>query len=104
MKFTFLVPRTLNDGSSVSAEWCADLEIEISVQFAGCSIDGPVKGIWTNDAGMVFHDVCDRYTIVADRDRLNHLFAVVDRIAAELKQEAMFVEIDGYDGVQIRSY
>lgn len=102
MKFEFLVPTTLNGGKAVEESFFQTLADELALLCGGSSQDSsPVQGIWFGDSGSRFSDQCLRFFVAADRSMLPELMELVRRIGRELKQEAMFVEVTGFDGPQI---
>lgn len=101
-KFTFLVPTTLNDGTAVPQSYLAGVAADLAMLCGGSSTDGSsVHGIWFGSGGQQFNDTNRRYSAAAERSQLNDLIALVERIGRDLKQEAMFFEVIGYDGPQI---
>jgi len=102
MKFEFLVPTTLNDGTAVPESFFQGLADELAFLCGGSSQDGAsVKGIWFGESGQRFADQCLRFFVAADRSMLTDLMDIVRRTGRQLKQEAMFVEVTGFDGPQI---
>ena len=100
MKFTTLIPKNFNDGSPVPNSLLERLIEQLYLRAGGVSLEREVRGVWT-DQGIRYKDVSEKVTVVCERDGLGRLLNTVRRIGRRLKQQAMYVEVFGYDGVQI---
>lgn len=102
MKFEFLVPTTLNDGTTVQESYVQAVADELALLCGGSSLESnTVRGVWYGEGGHRFQDNCLRFFVAADRTMLLDLMNLVRRIGKELFQEAMFIEVSGFDGPQI---
>src|SRR5438552_2773217 len=100
MKFTTLIPTTWNDGTPVKASVLNRAIDAFWRPFGGMTNEGFVTGRWL-DEGTEFVDVCVKVSIECDRTRLGEAITAVRRIGRKLRQRAMYIEVAGYDGVQI---
>lgn len=102
MKFEFLVPVSLNDGTPVPESTMNFVSHRLALLCGGSSVDESlVRGIWFGANNQRFDDTCQRFFVAADKSRLTELLDLVREIGRDLQQEAMFVEVSGYDGPQI---
>ena len=101
MKFTTLIPTSWNDGTAVRPAVLQRLTDAQWRPFRGVTIEGYVAGPWIDEDGTEFADVCLKVSIECDRDRLPEAVKRVKQIGQSLRQRAMYVEVAGYDGVQI---
>lgn len=101
MKFTTLIPTTWNDGTAVHEGLLDRLIDSLWRPFRGMTHDGMVLGHWIDDDGTEFRDRCYKITIGCERGRLPDVIPAVRRIGRRLQQRAMYLEVSGYDGVQI---
>lgn len=62
--------------------------------------EGRGIGDWINDDEVEFTDLCEKVAVECDRSRLPEAIRAVKCIGRKLRQEAMWFEVDGYDGVQ----
>lgn len=100
MKFTTLIPKAYNDGTPVPPALLERLVEEMYSPIGGVSYEGEIRGVWT-DQGVQYRDVSEKVSIVCDREQLNRMIRSVRKIGRRLKQKAMYIEVSGYDGVQI---
>ena len=101
MKFTTLIPTTWNDGTTVNPAVMERLLDKMWRPYRGMTKEGYVTGYWIDEDGTEFRDVCLKVFIVCDQSRLFELMKAVRRLGRRLGQRAMFIEVTGYDGVQI---
>jgi hypothetical protein len=101
MKFATLIPTTWNDGTAVKPSVLKRLRDSLWRPFGGMTNEGDVTGHWIDDDGVEFTDLCNKISIDCDRGRLLEALKGVRRIGRRLGQRAMYVEVAGYDGVQI---
>ncbi len=101
MKFTTLIPTTRNDGTAFEIGILRRLIDRLWRPFMGMTDEGWVTGHWIDDDGTEYTDRCIKISIECDRERLQEAIRAVRRAGRTLEQKAMFVEIAGYDGVQI---
>ncbi len=101
VKFTTLIPKTRNDGRAFSAEFLKSVIDRLWKPFGAMSEEGEVIGRWTNKDGVVYSDVCIRISIECERERLPEAIRAVRKVGKKLKQQAMYFEVTGYDGIQI---
>ena len=90
-----------NDGTKVKPTILHRLTDSLWRPFRGVTKDGYVTGLWIDDDGMEFTDVCLKVSIDCERERLSEAIRAVKRIGRKLCQLAMYFEVAGYDGVQI---
>jgi hypothetical protein len=101
MKFTTLIPTTLNDGTAVKPSVLHRLITSLWRPFRAMSNEGHVRGHWIDDDGMEFNDICVKISIECKRERLWEAMRAVKQIGRKLGQRAMYFEVAGYDGVQM---
>ncbi|MBI1915619.1 MAG: hypothetical protein HYS12_12940 [Planctomycetes bacterium] len=101
MKFTTLIPTTRNDGRAVQPSVLTRLINSLWRPFGGMTNEGAVTGYWIDDDGTEFQDVCVKVSIECDRSRLQEAIKAVRQVGRKPGQRAMYVEVSGYDGVQI---
>jgi hypothetical protein len=101
MKFTTLIPTTWNDGSPVPPAVLDRLIYSLWQPFGGMTEEGWVTGHWIDEEGAEFLDVCVKVSIECHRSRLQEAIRAVRRVGRRLRQKAMYLEVAGYDGVQI---
>src|SRR5947209_1089965 len=101
MKFTTLIPTTRNDGAPVKLSVLEYILDALWRPYRGMTKEGYVTGYWIDEDGTEFRDVCLKVFIVCDQSRLFELMKAVRRLGRRLGQRAMFIEVTGYDGVQI---
>jgi len=101
VKFTTLIPTTLNDGTAVKPSTLARLFRGLWWPFGGMTDEGFVTGHWVDEDGTEFMDRCVKVSIECDRSRLHEAVRAVRRVGLKLGQRAMYFEVSGYDGAQI---
>lgn len=102
MKFTTLIPVRRNDGTAVSRAEQRQIIADLFTTFGGVTIDGPIAGHWIDDRdGRHYQDDSLRVTVVCDNDRLREAEDAVLAIGRQLGQEAMYFEVQYFDGVRI---
>jgi hypothetical protein len=101
MKFTTLIPTTRNDGTAFKPSVLQRLIDSLWRPFGGVMKEGPVTGHWIDTDGTEFTDVCIKVSVECDRARLNEAIQAGKRLGRKLGQRAMYLEVTGYDGVQI---
>lgn len=69
--------------------------------FGGCTIEGPINGIWTADDGTVFRDRLYKLWVVTTDDRLPEARQMAADMGRELGQLAVYTEAVRDDGVEI---
>lgn len=94
MKVTTLIPISLNDGTPVSEEQIKGYLTRFWAVFGGLTVEGKVDGHWVNDSGVHFMDTCIKIFCIIEDGQLDSFEAIVMQIGKELKQEAMYLEID----------
>jgi hypothetical protein len=100
MKFTTLIPTTLNDGTPIKPSALHRIVDRLWRPFGGMTGEGAVTGHWVDDEAREFNDVCLKVSIECDRERLAEAIRDVRRIGRRLDQRVMYFEVSGYDGVQ----
>ncbi len=101
MKFTTLVPTTLNDGTPVPESTINGIVEDWAVRFGGCSIEGTTVGHWIDPSDRVhYRDVCVRISVVCDNDLYDAAREAVLEVGAKLAQKAMYFEVRDFDGVR----
>ncbi len=100
MKFTTLIPTVANDGTPFEEKFLRRLIDRLWKPFGAMSEEREVHGRWTDDDGMVYHDVSIKISIDCDRGRLFEAMRAVKKVGKRLGQIAMYFEVSGYDGVQ----
>ncbi len=101
MKFTTFIPSHRNDGTPVSEAELAAIQMELALQFGGATDEGPVKGMWLDEAGVMYRDTCRKLFVKCDDSRLVEVNDVVKSIGRRLGQKAMWIEFDFDDNAQI---
>jgi hypothetical protein len=91
---------TRNDGTAVKPSVLACLIDSLWRPFGGMTNEGLVTGRWL-DEGTEFQDTCVKVSIECDRSRLVEAMKAVRQIGRKLRQQAMYFEVSGHDGVQI---
>jgi len=75
---------------------------ELFQRFGGATVSGPVQGHWMDPAtGQAYSDDSLRIEIATERERLAEVQTTIVEIGKRLRQEAMYLEVRYYDGVQI---
>jgi hypothetical protein len=102
MQFITYLPTHYNDGTQVPESEIQDIIRELFDAFGGATISGTVEGYWKDTAtGQAFTDESWRVEIATERERLAEVQTIVLEIGKRLRQEAMYLEVRYYDGVQI---
>lgn len=101
MKITTRIPTHLNDGSAVAESVMQTIRERIATEFGGVSVDGPGQGVWIGDDGKSYDE--PSYLVTFATDRVNYATArdLVIEIGRMLDQEAMYFEVQYFDGVEI---
>jgi hypothetical protein len=101
MKWTTLIPLKRNDGRRVSRRELREIQTSIWSRFGGASFEGPVDGHWIDHAdGRHYQDDSLRVCVVCENERLAEAEALVRDIGRRLGQEAMYFEVQYFDGVR----
>lgn len=101
MKWITLIPVRRNDGTPVTKAEQRQIIWDLFQSFGGATVDGPVSGHWIDDKdGRHYQDDCVRVTIVCDNDRIRDAEDAVLAIGRQLGQEAMYFEVQYFDGVR----
>lgn len=98
MKFATLLPLADNDGVDLTPV-VERIVQELAVQFGGCSVEGTVDGCWI-DSGTLYRDRSVRVSVVCGNDRRDEARQRVIEIGRELRQLAMYFEVQMDDGVE----
>ena len=101
VKFTTLIPTTWNDGTAVEPATLNRVIKALWGPFNGMTDEGTVTGHWVDDDGTEYTDRCVKVSIECDRSRLQEAIRAVRQAGRKLGQRAMYLEVSGYDGVQI---
>ncbi len=101
MKVTTRIPTRLNDGRAVSVEVLGDIRRMIADQFGGVSVDGPGQGAWIGEDGRMYDEASYVVTFATERIRYAEARNLVIKIGQMLEQEAMYFEVQYFDGVEI---
>jgi len=101
VKFTTLIPTKWPDGRAIKPSALARLINSLWRPFGGMTNEGLVTGHWIDEDGTEFTDVCVKVSVECERGRLEEAIKAVRRIGRKLVQRAMYLEVSGYDGVQI---
>lgn len=88
--FVTILPKSDNDGVSLSAETAAVLAAVI-VRFGAYTAE-PVSGEWRSEDGTVYPDDSLRITVFCDAADRADALAIVRDAGRSLRQEAMFFE------------
>lgn len=72
-----------------------------AISSGGLTEEGTVRGVWSDDAGVLYHDASVKVSVVCANPRLGEAGRAVKTIGRRLEQLAMYFEVSGYDGVQI---
>ncbi len=101
MKLTTRIPTHYNDGRPVSVEVLGDIRRMIADKFGGVSVDGPGQGAWIGTDGKMYDEASYVVTFATERVRYSEAREVVIAIGRLLEQEAMYFEVQYFDGVEI---
>lgn len=102
MQFVTYLPIRYNDGVQVPNAEMQAIVADLFQRFGGATVSGPVQGHWLDTTtGQAFSDESLRVEIATERERLAEVQIVVLEIGKRLRQEAMYLEVRYYDGVQI---
>ena len=94
IKTVLYVPEADNAGTLFAPRLWRSLERRVR-QFGGYSVQGDLLGVWTAD-GRVYQDRNRVYTVVLSSIRqLPAWVATVEWVLATIRQEAVYVEING---------
>lgn len=102
MKLTTRIPTHLNDGTPVDASTMQTIRVMIANEFGGVSVDGPGQGLWIAADGTPYDEPSYLVTFAAS-DRSSYAAArkLVMEIGRMLAQEAMYFEVQYFDGVEV---
>ena len=103
MKFTTLIPTTLNDGTPVDPA-VIDATIQgWAIQFGGATVEGTCVGHWIDTAdGRHYQDTTIRVSVVCGNDEYAAAVEAVEAMGRMLGQKAVYFEVRDFDGVQFR--
>jgi hypothetical protein len=96
-KCTILVPTRFNDGSVVPPSVLIGIIREFNREFGGYSTDGLVAGAYRMADGSMAYDTSIRLWVVLAPDRVETVRNMAGRIAALLKQESLYFEVEETD-------
>ena len=100
MKFTTLIPIRYNDGTPIDPGDLQDIQSEFWHKYGGATFENTVQGYWLDD-GTLYQDECLKIVVSCDNDRLHEVEQHIIQIGKRLRQEAMYLEVQYYDGVRI---
>lgn len=100
MKFTVLIPLADNNGKPFAKAKLAAIADRFSETFGGSTVEGPVSGTWKNAAGELARDQLLKLTVVTSNNREDEARRMARRLCRELKQDAIYFELDRDDGVE----
>lgn len=96
------MPVRHGDGRKVSRKERADIIAEIWGKFGGLTVEGTTEGHWIDPTtGKHYHDECWKLIIVAEPERWAEIERLIIEFGRRLGQEAMYVEVQYFDGVRI---
>jgi hypothetical protein len=101
MKFITYIPKARNDGTQFDIDFLNGVIEQLWESFDGMTEEGEVRGRWTSPDGTVYRDHSIKISIACERERLQEAIQAVKKAGRRLRQEAMYFEVSGYDGVQI---
>jgi hypothetical protein len=101
MKFIALLPLRYNNGRLVKESIRRRFLSEALERFGGYSLEPGVQGGWRDETGHVWRDESFRLVISCDRSQYEEARQYVIHIGQVLEQEAMYFEVQYFDGVQI---
>jgi hypothetical protein len=101
MKFTTLLPRKYNNGKLVRAATRAKILDRASDLFGGYTLENPVQGGWRDESGRFWADESYRLVVACDRKQYQDAVEFVLWAGELLEQDAMYFEVQYFDGVQI---
>jgi hypothetical protein len=99
VKFTTYVPIRHNDGTPFDPAYLRRVIDRLWRPFHAMTDEGLVRGRWTAPDGTHFRDTCRKISIACDPARLIEAIRGVKKVGRRLGQEAMYFEVNGYDGV-----
>lgn len=92
VKAVFFVPTVDNDGRELDAE-IDDLEMELTLTFAGWTCQGYVQGKYKMADGSHADDVNASYFVVFEESRIHELKEILRAFKKKTLQEAIYLEI-----------
>lgn len=102
----FFLPETkllphLNDGSPVAREVTQVILDLMMERFDGFTTDATSIGGWQNDIGDKFVEPAFTLTVIGENQRYGDARQTVIEIGKMLDQEAMYFEVEHFDGIEI---
>lgn len=101
MKFITRIPTHLNDGSPVVREVVEAIEAKLVARFGGFTTEAPSHGAWADASGRVYAETAYTVSVACSRDDYADAKALVIEIGRMLEQEAMYFEVQYFDGIEI---
>lgn len=101
MKFITRIPTHLNDGTPVDGVTMERIRQMFFVAFGGYTTDAVSEGGWRSDDGQDYVEPSVTVSCVCDRLQYTEARELVVEIGRMLDQEAMYFEIQYFDGVEI---
>lgn len=101
MKFITRIPTHLNDGTPVSDEQMQAILMMYVEAFGGFTTEAASEGGWRSESGFDFIEPTIGVSCVCDRSRYTEARQLILQIGRLLGQEAMYFEVQYFDGVEI---
>ncbi len=103
MKFSTRIPTHLNDGSPVAREVTQSILDLVMERFEGFTTEAISTGGWRNESGEDFVEPAFTLSVLCENSRYGDARQTVIEIGKMLDQEAMYFEVEYFDGVEIIS-
>ena len=84
MKFTVLIPTSDNNGRRFRRSKLRAICDRFGFVFGGCSVEGPIQGMWTEADGTLYRDELLKVTVVTSAERLDEARRLVIEIGRDL--------------------
>ena len=92
VKAVFYLPKLDNNGRSLKTE-IKELEMELTLRFAGWTCQGYVTGHYRMADGSSAKDVNASYFVIMEKARIDELKELLHGFIKKMQQEAIYLEI-----------
>lgn len=95
IKSTFYIPESFNDGNQIPTEIIEGLKSVVISTFGGLTIKGKAQGFWQNSDGEIMKDNNLIFEVAHNADDIKELEEILIEYKELLKQQKLYLEIDG---------
>lgn len=101
MKFITRIPTHDNAGVAFDQELLDTVVLDVAIRFGGFTLSDPSRGGWIDpQSGQLYDEPARTLEVVCERSDYNDAYAIVKALGRQLSQEAMYFEIQHFDGVE----